>query len=50
MDTDDESAWLRLESWVRSVGTTTLPLLAGFSTTSVVVVADGADHFFDFSG
>ena len=41
----DEAVWARLEAWVRSVGTTTLPLLAGFSTTSVVVVADGSDHF-----
>ena len=46
MSADDRPAWVRLESWVRSVGTTTLPLLAGFFTTSVVVVTDGAHHFF----
>lgn len=40
-----DAVWARLDAWVRSVGTTTLPLLAGFSTTSVVVVADGSDHF-----
>jgi hypothetical protein len=31
--------------WVDSVSSATLPLLAGFSTTSVVVVADDAQHF-----
>jgi hypothetical protein len=31
--------------WVDSVSSTTLPLLAGFSTTSVVVVADDAQNF-----
>ena len=41
----DDPVWTRLDAWVRSVGTTTLPLLAGFSTTSVVVVADGSVHF-----
>jgi hypothetical protein len=41
----NDPVWNRLDAWIRSVGTTTLPLLAGFSTTSVVVVADGSDHF-----
>ena len=31
--------------WVDSVSSATLPLLAGFSTTSVVVVADDAQNF-----
>lgn len=31
--------------WVDSVSSATLPLLAGFSTTSVVVVADDAPNF-----
>jgi hypothetical protein len=31
--------------WVDSVSSATLPLLAGFSTTSVVVVADDAQSF-----
>jgi hypothetical protein len=31
--------------WVDSVSKATLPLLAGFSTTAVVVVADDAQHF-----
>jgi hypothetical protein len=30
----------RVKTWIDSVGTVTLPLLAGFSITSVVVVAD----------
>jgi len=35
----------RLERWVNSVGTVTLPLLAGFSITSVVIVSDDATNF-----
>ncbi len=35
----------RLERWVDSIGSATLPLLAGFSTTSVVVVSDDAGNF-----
>lgn len=35
----------RLKRWVNSVGTVTLPLLAGFSITSVVVVSDDAANF-----
>lgn len=35
----------RLKRWINSVGTVTLPLLAGFSFTSVVVVSDDAAHF-----
>jgi hypothetical protein len=31
--------------WVDSVSSATLPLLAGFSTTSVVVVTDDAQNF-----
>lgn len=34
-----------MEAWIRSVGTTTLPLLAGFSITAVVVVAGNAAVF-----
>jgi hypothetical protein len=34
-----------MEAWIRSVGTTTLPLLAGFSITAVVVVAGNATVF-----
>src|SRR5262249_4619835 len=34
-----------MEAWIRSVGTTTLPLLAGFSITAVVVVAGHAAVF-----
>jgi len=41
-DTTEER---RLKRWVNSVGTVTLPLLAGFSITSVVVVSDGAENF-----
>jgi hypothetical protein len=35
----------RLKRWVDSVGTVTLPLLAGFSITSVVVVSNDAANF-----
>jgi hypothetical protein len=35
----------RLKRWINSVGTVTLPLLAGFSITSVVVVSDDAAKF-----
>jgi hypothetical protein len=35
----------RLERWVDKVGGVTLPLLAGFSFTSVIVVSDNAAHF-----
>jgi hypothetical protein len=35
----------RLKTWVDSVGTVTLPLLAGFSITSVVIVSDDAANF-----
>jgi hypothetical protein len=35
----------RLTKWVDSVGAVTLPLLAGFSITSVVVVSDDAMSF-----
>jgi hypothetical protein len=35
----------RLERWIDSVGTTTLPLLAGFSITFVIVVSDDAANF-----
>ena len=34
-----------LKRWIDSVGGATLPLLAGFSTTSVVVVSDDAVNF-----
>ncbi len=32
-------------SWVHAVGETTIPLLAGFSVTSVIVVSDDATNF-----
>jgi hypothetical protein len=35
----------RLKRWINSVNTVTLPLLAGFSITSVVVVSDDAGNF-----
>jgi hypothetical protein len=35
----------RLKRWISSVGTVTLPLLAGFSVTSVVVVSDDKSSF-----
>jgi hypothetical protein len=35
----------RLKRWINSVGTVTLPLLAGFSITSVVVVSDDPKYF-----
>ena len=35
----------RLKRWINSVGTVTLPLLAGFSITSVVVVSDDPAPF-----
>lgn len=34
-----------LERWLDSVGNVTLPLLAGFSTASAVVVSGDAEHF-----
>jgi hypothetical protein len=42
---DDRPTTDRMEVWIRSVGTTTLPLLAGFSITAVVVVAGNAAAF-----
>jgi hypothetical protein len=36
---------VRLAKWVDSVGTVALPLLAGFSITSLVVVSDDAVNF-----
>jgi hypothetical protein len=35
----------RLKRWIDSVGTVTLPLLAGFSITAVVAVSHDAAHF-----
>ena len=43
--TDGRPASARLEKWVDSVGNTTLPVLAGFSTASVVIVSDDAENF-----
>lgn len=34
-----------LDDWIRSVGETAAPVLAGFSITVVIVVSDDADHF-----
>lgn len=44
-ESDDQPVTDRMEAWIRSVGTTTLPLLAGFSITAVVVVAGNAAVF-----
>jgi hypothetical protein len=41
----DKSTEERVDRWIDSVGTVTLPLLAGFSITSVVVVSDDARNF-----
>jgi hypothetical protein len=46
---DNKTAIIRMEAWIRSVGTTTLPLLAGFSITAVVVVI-GSPSFFLWPG
>ena len=40
-----DPAAARLERWADSVGNVTLPLLAGFSTASAVVVSDDAGNF-----
>jgi hypothetical protein len=32
-------------AWVDALGNATLPVLAGFSTTTVIVVSDDVDHF-----
>lgn len=42
---DGEPAPVRVAKWVDSVGSATLPLLAGFSTASVIVVSDDAANF-----
>jgi uncharacterized membrane protein YfcA len=41
----DKPSEAHLTQWVDSVGTVTLPLLAGFSITSLVVVSDDARSF-----
>jgi hypothetical protein len=43
--TKGKSTEERFERWIDSLGTVTLPLLAGFSITSVVVVSDDAGNF-----
>jgi len=43
--TNGKPAAARLERWVEAVGSATLPVLAGFSTTSVIVVSDDAANF-----
>jgi hypothetical protein len=44
--TNDEADEARVKKWVGKVGGVTLPLLAGFSFTSVIVVSsDDAEHF-----
>jgi hypothetical protein len=43
--TNDWHIEKRLERWINSVGTVTLPLLAGFAVTSVVVVSDDPEKF-----
>lgn len=44
-ETSGKLAEARFKRWINSVGTVTLPLLAGFSITSVVVVSDDAPNF-----
>lgn len=43
--TDSKHIERRLKRWVNSVGTVTLPLLAGFSITAVVVVSEDPANF-----
>jgi hypothetical protein len=43
--TNGRPAAARLARWVDSVGSATLPLLAGFSAASVIVVSDDAANF-----
>jgi hypothetical protein len=43
--TDGMPTAARLARWVDSVGSATLPLLAGFSTASVIIVSDDAANF-----
>jgi hypothetical protein len=43
--TRDNPTAARIELWVGSVSSPALPLLAGFSTTSVVVVSDDTANF-----
>jgi len=43
--TKGKSTEARVKRWIDSLGTVTLPLLAGFSITSVVVVSDDARSF-----
>jgi hypothetical protein len=42
---DGKPTAARLAKWVDSVGVATLPVLAGFSTASVIVVSDDAANF-----
>src|SRR5262249_41117414 len=42
---NDKPTEVRLKRWINSVGTVTLPLVAGFSITSVVVVSNDAGNF-----
>lgn len=43
--TNGRPAAARLARWVDSIGSATLPLLAGFSAASVIVVSDDAANF-----
>jgi hypothetical protein len=43
--TEGKSTEARVKTWIDSIGSVTLPLLAGFSITSVVVVSDDAENF-----
>jgi uncharacterized membrane protein len=42
---DGKPTAARLAKWVDSVGVATLPVLAGFSIASVIVVSDDAANF-----
>jgi hypothetical protein len=42
---NDEQTEIRLKRWISTVGTVTLPLLAGFSITAVVVVSQDPNDF-----
>lgn len=44
-ETNSKHSETRLKRWISSVGTVTLPLLAGFSITAVVVVSEDPTNF-----
>jgi hypothetical protein len=44
-DKDSKAASDALDDWIKSIGETAAPVLAGFSFTVVIVVSDDAGHF-----